>query len=264
MSGRDERLAIVTGAARGIGAATVRQLVADGWTVGAIDWCRDHPLLAYPMGTSEELWGLADELSPAVRPVIADVSDPPAVAEAVADLVASGPPLHAAIGVAGLLIGGAPLWELDAEAIELQRSVNLGGVMNLAATSIPHMLGSNAGDRGRFVAVASAAATNGLAGLSAYGATKAGVVGLIRGLARELGPTGITANAVLPGSTETDLLVESARAFSLHDPREFSRHSPQGRLLEADEIARAIGWLCSPESAGVNGAVLPVDGGMTA
>ena len=89
------------------------------------------------------------------------------------------------------------------------------------------------------------------------------VVGLVRSLAAELGPHGVTANAVAPGSTRTAMLDASAAVYDLAHPDEFATHHALGRLLDPTEVAAAIAWLCSPASSGVTGAVLPVDAGMT-
>ena len=113
-----------------------------------------------------------------------------------------------------------------------------------------------------FLAVASAAATRGLPMLAAYCAAKAGVAGVIRALAAELGPTGITANAVSPGSTDTPILAESARLYGLPAPASFAAQQPVARLLEPDEVAAALVWLAGEASSGITGAVIPVDGGL--
>jgi NAD(P)-dependent dehydrogenase (short-subunit alcohol dehydrogenase family) len=113
------------------------------------------------------------------------------------------------------------------------------------------------------LAVASAAATRGLPMLAAYGAAKAGVAGLIRGLAAELGDSGITANAVSPGSTATAILEESARLYGLTDTRTFADQQPFKRLLTPEEVAAALVWLAGTDSQALTGAVIPVDGGLS-
>jgi NAD(P)-dependent dehydrogenase (short-subunit alcohol dehydrogenase family) len=100
--------------------------------------------------------------------------------------------------------------------------------------------------------------------LAAYSASKHAVVGLVRSLAAELGPHGVTANAVAPGSTNTAMLHASAAVYGLADTAEFAVHHLLGRLVEPDEVAALMCWLCGPDSAAITGAVLPVDAGMTA
>ena len=139
---------------------------------------------------------------------------------------------------------------------------DLGGVINLARAAIPALLRRPAPRSGRFLAVASAAATRGLPMLAAYCAAKAGVAGLIRALAAELGETGVTANAVSPGSTDTPILAESARLYGLPGASSFAAQQPVRRLLAPDEVAAALAWLAGEDSGGITGAVIPVDGGL--
>jgi NAD(P)-dependent dehydrogenase (short-subunit alcohol dehydrogenase family) len=142
--------------------------------------------------------------------------------------------------------------------------VNLEGVWRLARAAVPCLLERPEPRTGRFVAVSSAGGSVGLPLLSAYVAAKHGVNGLVRSLAAELGPLGITANAVAPGSTTTAMLDASAVVYGLPDTIEFNEHHLLGRPLVPDEVAALVAWLCGTESGGVTGAVLPVDAGMTA
>ena len=253
------RVALVTGAARGIGAATVRALVADGWAVVATDACADDAALPYAMARRDELEGLRGDR---VLTCVADTRDPAALAEAVALAERAYGGLDAALAVAGVVGGGVPLWEQPEDELRAVLDVDLLGVLHLARAAVPALLRRPGPRSGRFVAVASAAATRGLPMLAAYCAAKAGVAGLVRALAVELGGTGVTANAVSPGSTDTLVLAESARLYGLGDAQEFAAQQPLGRLLEPDEVARALVWLAGEGSGAVTGAVLPVDGGL--
>lgn len=263
------RVALVTGAARGIGAATVAALVADGWQVVATDVCTDDPRLDYPLGTRAELDAVAAAAPDHTRAVVADVRDPDALAAAVAVALGDFGRLDAAVGCAGVLAGGPPGWRTDPAVWDVQLEVNLTGMWRLAAATLEAIVTSTtraddpASGGGRFVAVSSAAGAMGLAGLSAYAASKHGVVGLVRSLAAELAPHGVTANVVSPGSTRTAILDASAAVYGLDDAEAFADQQPLGRLIEPAEVASAIAYLCSEAAAALTGAVVPVDAGMT-
>jgi SDR family mycofactocin-dependent oxidoreductase len=260
------RVALVTGAARGIGAATVRAFAAQGWAVLAVDRCADDPALPYRLGSREELDEVVAKAS-AARPGsavahVADVRDEGQLSAAVAAADRRWGGLDAAVAAAGVIAGGVPLWEMPADQQRAVLDTDLGGVINLARAAIPALLRRPAPRSGRFLAVASAAATRGLPMLAAYCAAKAGVAGLIRALAAELGETGVTANAVSPGSTDTPILAESARLYGLPGASAFAAQQPVRRLLTPDEVAAALAWLAGEASGGITGAVVPVDGGL--
>jgi NAD(P)-dependent dehydrogenase (short-subunit alcohol dehydrogenase family) len=115
---------------------------------------------------------------------------------------------------------------------------------------------------GRLLAVASAAATRGLPLLAAYCAAKAGVAGLVRALAAELADSGVTVNAVSPGSTDTPMLAESARLYGLPDAADFAGQQPMHRLVQPAEVAAVLAFLAGPDSSAMTGAHLPVDAGL--
>lgn len=259
-------VALVTGAARGIGAATVRALAADGWSVLAVDVAADDPALPYPLGSRADLHRLVHDLNadgPArVHAAIADVRDQAAVDAAVAEAEQRFGGLDAAIAVAGAMAGGVRAWEVPIEQERALLDINLGGVLNLVRAAVPALLRRPEPRAGRVLAVASTAATRGLPMLAAYCAAKAGVAGLIRALGAELGGTGITANAVSPGSTDTAILAESARLYGLPSAQAFAAQQPLGRLLDPAEIAAVLAFLAGPGSSAMTGAVVPVDGGL--
>ena len=255
------RVAVVTGAARGIGAATVRQLAAEGWAVVAVDACANDPVISYPLGTRAELDVLASLGD--VTPVVADVRDLAALQDAVDVAVESYGGLDAAFAVAGVIAGGGPHWSTSVESERAVLDVDLLGVLNLARVAVPALLARPEPRSGRFVAVASSAAAQGLPRLAAYSAAKAGVVGFVRGLAVDLRGTGVTANAVSPGSTDTAMLAESARIYDLASVDVFATQQPVERLLAPEEVAAALVWLAREDNGGITGAVVPVDGGLS-
>jgi SDR family mycofactocin-dependent oxidoreductase len=336
MSPSQDRVALVTGAARGIGAATVAALAASGWRVIAVDRCADDPDLPYPMGSRADL----DRVVAAAQAVAAaraavmtgrpapaapprasappqpdpslqsdapvqagrpfqpdaplqpgDPGEPGATIQAAASLQAGSADLwviaaeadtrdanalaaavglaedhwgglDAAVAAAGVIAGGVPAWQVPAGQEQAVLDIDLGGVLNLARVCVPALLRRLEPRHGRFLAVASAAATRGLPMLAAYCAAKAGVAGFIRALAVELGGTGITANAVSPGSTATPILDESARLYDLPGAAAFAAQQPLGRLLDPAEVAAVLAFLAGDSASAMTGAIVPVDGGL--
>ena len=256
------RVALVTGAARGIGAATVAALAADGWRVVAADRCADDPALPYALGTRAELDRVVASAAGQAVAAEADVRDPEALAAVVRRAEERWGGLDAAVAAAGVIAGGVPAWQVPAEQEQAVLDVDLGGVLTLARVAVPALLRRAEPRHGRFLAVASAAATRGLPMLAAYCAAKAGVAGFVRALAAELGGTGVTANAVSPGSTSTPILDESARLYGLPAAAAFAAQQPLGRLLSPAEVAAVIVFLAGDGASGMTGAVVPVDGGL--
>ncbi|HET6953162.1 MAG TPA: mycofactocin-coupled SDR family oxidoreductase [Acidimicrobiales bacterium] len=262
-----DRVAVVTGAARGIGAATARRLAADAWRLVLVDRCADDPALTYPLATRAELDALVAECGGGdgrVVGLVGDVRDQPALDEAVRVATERFGGLDAAVAAAGCIAGGAPAWQTDEAGWTTMLQVNLDGVWRLARAAVPALLRRPAPRHGRFVAISSAGGSVGLPMLAAYVSAKHGVNGLIRSLAAELGPEGITANAIAPGSTTTAMLAASSALYGLADTDDLIRQHLLDRPLHPDEVAALVAWVCGTESSGVTGAVLPVDAGMTA
>jgi SDR family mycofactocin-dependent oxidoreductase len=259
-----ERVAMVTGAARGIGAAVVGRLADEGWRVIAVDVCADLPGVGYPLGTREQLNALARRWPGSVLDVVADVRDAGALQEAARLAEREFGGLDAAVAAAAVMAGGRPLWETTDGEWDALFEIGVRGVANLARACVPLLLRRPEPRSGRFVALASAAGHRGLWHLAGYNAAKHAVVGLIRGLATDLRGTGVTATAVSPGSTRTAMLDASAALYDLADVEEFAEHQLIERLLEPEEVAAVVTWLCGEGSSAITGTVIHADGGFTA
>jgi len=260
-----EPVAIITGAARGIGAATARRLAGDRWRLVLVDRAADDRGLNYPLATEEQLASVAADCGEGrAVAIVADVRDQAALDGAVGVAVERWGGLDAAIAIAGAIAGGQVAWETSDLLWSTMIGINLEGVWRLARAAVPALLERPRPRQGRFVAVASAGGTLGLPLLSGYSAAKHGVLGFIRSLAAELGHEGITANTVAPGSTSTAMLDASAAIYGLDGTAEFATHHQLGRLVEPDEVAAMLQWLCGPDTSAITGAVLAVDAGMTA
>ena len=225
------RIALVTGAGRGIGAAIAARLAAQGATV-----CR------------------ADIAAGADLRV--DVTDRAGLAQAVARLKAEHGGIDILVNNAGLLATG-PFDATSGEDWDRLLAVNLTGVFNCVQAVVPAMRG-RAGAAIVNIASVSAEKGGGAMGNVWYGATKAGVVAITRGLGRDLGPEGIRVNAIAPGFIETDMvrghLTEDLRARIL-------ARFPLGRFAEAEDVAKAAVFLVSDAAAFITGETLAVDGG---
>jgi len=257
------QVAVVTGAARGIGAAVVRRLAGSGWRVVAVDACTDDPAVGYPLGTRAELDAVCAPYGDAVRSFVADVRDLAGLRQAVALAEERFGGVDAAVAGAAVIAGGSDAWDTDEKTWQVLLDVDVLGVAHLVQAAVPAMLRRPEPRNGRFVAIASAAGHHGLWRLSAYNAAKHAVVGLVRGLAADLRGTGVTATTVSPGSTRTPMLDATARLYGLESVEEFTGHQLTERLLDPDEVAAPIAWLCSRESAAVTGSVVHPDGGFT-
>ena len=260
-------VAIVTGAGRGIGAATVAALAAEGWRVVAVDRASDDPRLPYAMASAADLEAVVAAANEAggeerARAEVADATDTAAMAAVVARAEEWGG-VEVMVANAGVIAGGAPAWELSQEEEDAVLEVCLRGVMVAARVAVPALLRRPEPRAGRFVAVASAASFRGLPGLAAYCAAKAGVSGFVRALATEMRGTGLTAAAVAPGSTDTPILAESARLYALDGAPSFAAQQPIERLIDPTEIAATIAFLCSPAGAAITGTTVSVDGGLS-
>ncbi len=217
---------MVTGGSRGIGAAVVARLQADGWDTVA--------------------------LSRTSGDVTCDVADPEAVAEAFDRIEAEHGPVLVLVNNAGQRRDGLAI-RMSAEDWQAVIDTNLSGAFHCTRRVLSGMLKAR---WGRIVNVSSVSAVLANPGQANYAASKAGLIALTGTVAKEMARKGITCNAVTPGVVETDMtagIVDDLLAFV-----------PAGRAGQPQDVAAAIGFLCSEEAAYVNGATLAVDGGLAA
>ncbi|MBI1378375.1 MAG: SDR family oxidoreductase [Frankiales bacterium] len=241
------KVAIVTGAANGIGRATVLRLAAEGARVVGFD-VNDTALAE----TSEALGaaGLTAEL------VAADITSQADVDRVVA---LAGPRIDVLANVAGIMDHFLPLGEVDDATWERVLGVNLTGVMRLTRAVLPVMLAQDGG--GAIVTVASKASLGAGASGVAYTTSKHGVIGLVRSVAYFYGPQGIRSNAVLPGAVETAIGATAAPQSEWAMQRAMLSMGVMGSPAQPDQIASVVSWLASEEASNVNGATVSADGG---
>lgn len=236
-----ERIAIVSGGSGGIGAATCHALAADGYRV----------LVGYG-GNEAKAAEVAEKAGGGAEPIHLDVTDEDSVTASVARAAELGT-LGAVINNAGIADDDL-LLRLDAARFDRTIEVNLRGAYLLSRAALRPMLRAR---HGRIVSVASVVALRGNPGQTAYAASKAGLIGFTKSLAREVARKNITANVVAPGFVETpmtDQLPDVARQALID-------MAPSGRGATPEEVAATIAFLASDVAGSTTGAVIPVDGG---
>ena len=247
------RHALVTGAARGIGAEIARVLAAEGAVLTLLG--RQVDSLSK---VAESLEGSGHGV------VVADVADADQVRIAFEAARAARGPIGVLVNNAGQA-ESASFTRTSLELWQRMLGVNLTGVFLCSQAALPDML---AAGHGRIVNIASTAGQKGYAYVSAYTAAKHGVIGLTRSLALEVARKGITVNAVCPGYTETDILRESIANVVSKTGRTaeealagFAAGNPQQRVVQPAEVADAVRWLCADSASAVTGQSISVSGG---
>jgi NAD(P)-dependent dehydrogenase (short-subunit alcohol dehydrogenase family) len=244
------RLAVVTGASRGIGAAIATRLAEGGAETVLIG--RDAKALAEQSGRIRNSTN-----------IICDVTDAAKVERVFAELLVRAP-IDILINNAGAA-ESAPLLKTSDAMLDRMLSVNLVSAFRCARAVLPSMLERG---YGRIVNLSSIAGLRGYAYVTAYVAAKHALVGFTRALAMEVIHKGITVNAVCPGYTDTDLVRGAASAIAEKTGRsedevvqEMIRTNPQRRLIRPQEVAETVVWLCGPETDSITGLAIPIAGG---
>lgn len=255
----DSRVALVTGAARGIGAATVDLLVAKGYRVMALDvGAVVRPAgVEYELSTAADLEQLIERHGARVLARAVDVRDAGALRAAATDAVHAFGRLDVAVAAAAVMVGGRPLWETPSDHLQTLLDIDVVGVWNTAGAAVPHMLAGPDPGGCRFVAVASTAGEEGMFRLAGYNAAKHAVIGIVRGLAADLVGTGIMAFAVSPSSTDTAMLKATAGLYGV-EPDDLVRSQDRSHLLSPEDVAEQIARCCSVAGGELNGAVVTV------
>ena len=238
---------LITGASRGIGAACARRFARDGWRV-AVHYYKSEP----------EALALAEELRAAgaeAVPVRGDLSDPAQAARAVEGAQAALGHLDALVCNAGVALPVQLLTDTTDDQWRRVMGTDLDGVFFTLRAAIPGMVSRK---RGAIVTVSSMWGVTGGSCEAPYSAAKAGVIGLTKALAKELGPSGIRVNCVAPGAIETDMTA----FLTPEDRAALAGETPLGRMGAPEEVAEAVRFLAGEEARFITGQVLRVDGGM--
>jgi 2-hydroxycyclohexanecarboxyl-CoA dehydrogenase len=245
-----DRVAVVTGAASGIGLAIARHLAARGHKVGLLDLQHEAALQAAEHLGREGVTAIA---------VNADVTDRAAVDAALGEVRARLGPIRIMVTAAGL-DSFDPFTDITIESWERTLAVNLTGTFHCLQAAVPDMVSAR---WGRMVTISSSSAQSGSPHMAHYVASKAGVIGLTRALALELAPHGITVNTIPPGMIDTPMLRRAEASGNIGKIEKLAaRMIPVGRAGSPEDIAATCGFLCSDEAGFITGQVIGVNGGM--
>jgi len=240
----NEKLALVTGAAGVLGAATVKTLAADGYRVVLVDLDQDR------------LDTLADEIGPMAIPVVLDISLPKRVEEVCRTIRQKHGPVSVLVNNAGILSNNKLCDSSDAEWRQIL-SVNLDGAFYLCREWLPGMKEKG---WGRIVNLGSLAMkTGGLTAGTAYTTSKGAITALTLSIARESAAYGVTANGIAPAYIKTPMITDF---LSEDKQRELLSQIPVGRFCEAEEVAHVVSFLVSPLSGFITGEIIDINGGL--
>jgi 2-dehydro-3-deoxy-L-rhamnonate dehydrogenase (NAD+) len=239
------RTAVVTGGARGIGFATVQKLLQSGASVAL--WDIDAAALNKAATALGEYSGLT-------WTAIVDVTDATSIARAADGLIREAGKIDILVNNAGITGGNAPLWQLEPEVWRRVIEVNLVGPYLVCRAIVPHMI---AAGYGRIVNIASIAGKDGNPNASHYSASKAGLIGLTKSLAKELATQGVLVNCITPAAAKTEMFEQMKQE---HIDYMLSK-IPMNRFLAVDELAAMIAWLASEDCSFSTGAVFDISGG---
>ncbi len=240
-----DRVALVTGASRGIGRAIAERLAARGAKLACVatraENCEETVAACRAAGAEAHAFGV-------------DVADTAAVAELVKSVQEEVGPIYVLVNNAGITRDQL-LLRMDEEDFDRVVDVNLKGTWNFVRAAARSLMKSH----GRIVNVSSVVGITGNVGQVNYAASKAGVFGITRSAAKELAPRGVCVNAIAPGYIETDMTAEIDEAAA----KELKNHIPLKRIGTAEEVALAVDYLVGPGGAYITGQTLVVDGGLS-
>jgi 3-oxoacyl-[acyl-carrier protein] reductase len=248
MAAIDEQNVIITGANRGIGRVMAERFVQEGAHVGLLGRRRD--------AVEDTIDSINDELSPSgsMSPIVADVSEAEDVDEAIDEWIEERGTIHTLINNAGITRDGL-LMRMDDEDWESVLDTNLDGAFYCTKAVVRNMMRNR---WGRIIMVSSVIGLTGNPGQSNYAASKSGMIGFSKSVARELGSRGVTSNTIAPGYIETEMTDE----MDEENREAILENTPAERLGEADDVADCALFLASERADYITGEVIRVDGGL--
>lgn len=237
------QVALVSGGSRGLGLAIVEHLLKQGEAVAT-----------FSRSESETARQLASEWGEQFSFHTCDIADAEAVAALVERIETEFGPIEYLVNNAGIAHDGV-LAVFPEDQLESVISINLSGTLHLTRECVRRMLLRR---RGRIVSISSIIGLRGYSGLAVYSATKAGIDGMTRSLARELGPAHITVNSVAPGYLETEM----SGTLGEEQREQIVRRTPLGRLGMPDDVTGVVAFLLSDAASFITGQTIVIDGGI--